>query len=344
VSIQETLFMKIAITGGAGFVGSHIARAYLDAGHDVIIIDTLVNSSGRVGETGESTGTRASLDPRARFYAVDIRDERLHTILQNERPDIVSYHAAQHPRQLYGTQALIDADVHIRGLLNVLEACVSASVQKLIYASNGTTMYRPMPLSEYTQQDFPRYREDAPLCPQRPADISKVAGEWYVRCYTQQHNLAHTILRYADIYGEPASQAAQHPSAYFAQMLAANQRPVIRGSGQDVRDHIFIDDVVQANLHTLERGTNATLHIASGQGRTQYQFYCAIAQQLSSPLLPVYLSSATGEPTAVVLDNTLAHQVLGWQPRVSFTEGIERMVERLRIGQVVARVEEAVLV
>lgn len=336
--------MKIAITGGAGFVGSHIARAYLDAGHDVIIIDTLVNSTGRSGESGMPAGSTTSLDPRARFYAVDIRDERLHTILQNERPDIVSHHAAQHPRQLYGTQALIDADVHIRGLLNVLEACVSASVQKLIFASNGTTMYRPIPLSEYTQPDFPRYKEDAPLCPQRPVDISKVAGEWYVRCYTLQHNLAHTILRYADIYGEPMSETAQHPSAYFVQMLADNQRPVIRGSVQDIRDHIFIDDVVQANLTALERGKNATLHIASGQGLTQYQFYSAIAQQLSSSLLPVYLSGATSEPTAVVLDNTLAQQILGWQPRVSFTEGIERMAERLRGEQAQVRVEETVRV
>ncbi|HEV2580919.1 MAG TPA: NAD-dependent epimerase/dehydratase family protein [Ktedonobacteraceae bacterium] len=324
--------MKIAITGGAGFVGSHLATAYLDAGHDVFIIDTLVNSSPRAA---------GALDPRARFYAVDIRDARLHTIFQNERPDIVSHHAVQYAQQFYGTQALIDADVHIRGLLNVLEACVSASVQKLIFASNGTTMYRLMPLSEYEQQGFPLVKEDAPLCPQRSLDISKVAGEWYVRCYTLQHGLAHTILRYADIYG---SETAQHPVSYFAAMLAANQRPVIRGSGLDIRDHIFIDDVAQANLCVLERGKNSTLHIASGQGYSQYQFFCAVAQQLSSALLPVYLAGASGEPTAVVMDNTLAWQTLGWKPRIGFTEGIQRMVERLRSEKMQARVEEPVRV
>jgi UDP-glucose 4-epimerase len=336
--------MKIAITGGAGFVGSHLAAACLDAGHDVFIVDTLVNGSGQAA---------GSLDPRARFYAVDIRDAQLHTIFQNERPDIVSHHAAQQPQRFYGTQAMIDADVHIRGLLNVLEACVGASVQKLIFASNGTTMYRPATLSAYAQQEFLLVKEDAPLCPQRPADISKVAGEWYVRCYTLQHGLAHTILRYADIYGESDLDNAQHPSAYFAAMLAANQRPVIRGSGQDIRDHIFIDDVVRANLRALERGKNCTLHISSGKGYSQHQFFCAIAQQLSSALLPVYLASTNSEPTAVVLDNSLAWQELGWRPQISFTAGIERTVARLcgnmvhsHAGQTLARerVEAAVLV
>lgn len=325
--------MKIAITGGAGFVGSHIATAYLNAGHDVFIIDTLVNASRRTAD---------SLDPRARLYTVDIRDAQLSTIFQNERPDIVSHHAAQRTRQFYGTQALIDADVHIRGLLNVLEASVDASVQKVIFASNGNTMYRPIPLSEYELRELPVVKENEPLCPQRPADISKVAGEWYVRCYTLQHNLAHTILRYADIYGE--GEAEQHPGAYFAAMLAAGQRPVMRGSGQDIRDHICIDDVVGANLCALEKGKNTTLHISSGQGYSQYQFFCAIAQQLSSSLLPVYLSGEPGEPTAVVLDNALAWKELGWRPRTGFTEGIERMVELLGGEKTHARVAEAVLV
>ncbi len=336
--------MKIAITGGAGFVGSHIATAYLDAGHDVFIVDTLVNSSRQAP---------CSLDPRARLYQVDIRDAQLRTIFQNERPDIVSHHAAQHSQHFYGRQALVDADVHIRGLLNVLEACANASVQKLIFASNGTTMYRPIPFTEYAQQELPIAKEDAPLCPQYPADISKVAGEWYVRYYTRQHHVCHAILRYADIYGELGPESVQHPCAYFSAMLAANQRPIIRGSGQDIRDHIFIDDVVQANLCALERGKNGTMHISSGKGYSEYQFYCTIAQRLSSSLLPVYLSGTNSEPTAVVLDNSLAWQELGWRPQIGFTEGIERVIEQVQ-GNMVhshagknharARVEEAVLV
>ncbi len=311
--------MKIAITGGAGFVGAHLTTAYLDAGHDVFVIDSLVNDSCQSINT---------LDSRARFYHLDIRDERLQKILQMERPDVVSHHAGQQAA-LYSEQALRDADMQIRGLLNVLDACVSASVSKLIFASNGTSMYRPLPLSEYAQQDYPALKEDAPLCPQRPSDISKVAGEWYVRYYTRAYALEHTILRYADIVGSTgqASNIEQHPCLYFATMLAESQRPIIRGSGQQVRDHVFIDDVAQANLCVLEKGKNSTLHVSSGQGYALDTIFCAVAQQLASPLLPVYLSSEHTEPTAVVLDNTLARQQLGWQPQVNFSEGIRRTVE-----------------
>ena len=333
--------MKIAITGGAGFVGSHLAKAYLDAGHDVLVIDSLVN------------GSRQGIDSRARFYHLDIRDTKLQTILQLERPDVVSHQAAQRAPSFPGESSLSDADVHVRGLLNVLESCVGASVRKLIFASGGPTLYTPIPYSKYEQETLPIVREDAPLCPQLPADITKVAGEWYVRYYTQQYGLEHTILRYAHIYGEKQSELAQHPAAYFISMLSQRQRPIIRGSAHDVCDHIFIDDVAQANLRTLERGRNCTMHISSGKGYTLNQFFCAITQHLSCELLPLHISGSLGEPTAIVLDNTLARQQLGWQPEISFSEGVKRTVgflcgNRVNQPQVQAhahqRVAEAVLV
>src|SRR5690349_7758036 len=134
--------MKIAIIGGAGFIGTYLTKAYLDAGHDVLIIDSLIHSTGR------------ALDPRARFYHVDIRSPQLRTILQLERPDIVSHHATQQ-HTLPIEQTLIDADVHIRGLLNVLDSCVDASVQRIIFASGGNSLYgqvshEQLPLSENT--------------------------------------------------------------------------------------------------------------------------------------------------------------------------------------------------
>ena len=323
--------MKIAITGGAGFVGSYLVTAYLDAGHDVFVIDSLMDCPGQCINT---------LDSRARFYHLDIRDERLHKILQMERPDIVSHHAGQPALPLYGDRAMRDADVHIRGLLNVLEACVSASVGKIIFASNGNSMFRAMPLSEYVQQGFPALKEDAPLCPQRPGDISKVAGEWYVRYYTRAYALDHTILRYADILGD-SDDIERHPVLYFATMLADQQRPIIRGSGQDIRDHVFLKDVARANLRALDHGRNSTLHISSGNGYSQDTLFCAVAQQLSSSLLPVYLASERSEPTAVVLDNTLARQQLGWQPQVSFSEGIQSILEGMLARRIPALAQES---
>ncbi len=318
--------MKIAITGGAGFIGSHLAKAYLDAGHDVLVIDTLVN------------GTRNAVDPRARFYQVDIRDGKLRAILQQERPDVVSHHVVQRiPHDVpFDRQTLVDADVHVRGLLNVLESCVTACVGKIIFASGGNSLYGRGSASGARQSGqslaamkAPLVGEDAPLCPQRPCDISKVAGEWYVRYYTRYYGLTHTIFRYADVYGEGDSEFAQHPLNYFVRMLQEGRRPIIRGAADEVCDHIFIDDVVRANLCALERGHNQTMHISSGQGYTIKQFYRAVVDLLETDIEPVYISNTLAEPASIILDNTLAHHMLLWHPEIEFTEGVRLAVERL---------------
>ena len=318
--------MKIAITGGAGFVGSHLTRAYLDAGHDVLVIDSLAH------------GSRQDVDERARFYQVDIRDAKVQEILQQERPDVVSHHVAPRAATFPEASLLADADVQLRGLLNVLEGCVSASVTKCIYASNGSTLYQPAPFPASARSEYHIAVEDTPVCPQRPNDVSKLAGEWYVRYFSRQYGLEHTILRYAEIYGEPHGESgreqARHPVTYFAHMLSQGRRPVIRGSARDIRDHIFIDDVARANLRALERGRNCTMHISTGKGYTLDQLFEAVAAQFSSDLLPVSIGSANVEPTVLVLDNTLARQQLDWQPQVDIAEGIKRAVEML-CGEIV---------
>ena len=314
--------MKIAITGGAGFVGSRLTRAYLDAGHDVLVIDNLAH------------GARQDVDGRARFYQLDIRDTKVQQVLRQERPDVVSHHAAQWAAAFPEESLLADADVQLRGLLNVLDGCVSASVTKFIYASNGATLYQPLSISNAQQHSLHIIGEDTPLSPQRPNDISKLAGEWYVRHYTQEYGFAHTILRYAQIYGESHRERARHPVTYFVDMLSRNERPVIRGSAHDIRDHIYIDDVARANLRILEHGRNCTMHISSGNGYTLAQLFETIAAQCSSDLLPVSIGSAKSKPTALVLDNTLARQLLGWQPQIDMSEGIQRTIEAL-CGQIV---------
>ncbi len=308
--------MKIAITGGAGFIGSHIVRAYLDAGHDVIVIDNL------------SHGARTAVDARARFYQMDIRDEKLHTILQHERPDIVSHHASQFytMNTPINEQALADADMQVRGLINVLEGCQAAQVRKIIFSSGGNSLYgrvdsEQLPLTEAT-----------PLCPQRPHDIGKVAGEWYVRYYSQTYNIQHTILRYADVYGETDLEYAHHPLSQFVQMISYGRRPVLRGTSNVLRDHVFIDDVVRANLCALTRGNNETVHISAGHGCTLYQLYRVVAILLEcEEVKPAYIPSGTlEEPTSIVLSNARAEQVLGWSPEVNMVQGVQRAVAMLQ--------------
>ncbi|HXR64694.1 MAG TPA: NAD-dependent epimerase/dehydratase family protein [Ktedonobacteraceae bacterium] len=307
--------MKIAIIGGAGFVGSHLTRAYLNAGHDVFVIDSLIH------------GTREAVDARARFYQLDLRDEKVQSVLQAERPDIVSHHAVQREQSLPGESSLIDADVHIRGLLNVLAGCVNAQVSKLIFASGGNSLYRRRPLQGL--ETASPISEDVEACPLYPQDISKLAGEWYVRYYAQQYRLPHLILRYADIYGEADEARARHPLTAFLTQLVRQRRPTIRGTDCDVRDHIFIDDVVRANLSALERGRNETLHISSAQGYSLKQFYHAATRALQSEIAPLYISATQGEPTAIVLDNRRAEQVLKWRPEIDFLKGVGLAIERL---------------
>lgn len=307
--------MKIAMIGGAGFVGSHLTRAYLNAGHDVFVIDSLIH------------GTREAVDPRARFYHLDIRDGKLQAVLQTERPDVVSYHVVQRERNVPSESSLIDADVHIRGLLNVLDGCVNSQVSKLVFASSGNSLYRHCAL-QGLEKVMP-ISEDVEAFPLYPQDISKLAGEWYVRYYTQQYRLPHLILRYADIYGEADVQRAWHPLSAFLSQLVRQRRPTIRGTDCDVRDHIFIDDVVRANLCALERGRNETLHISSAQGYSLKQFYQTATRLLQSELAPVYISPTRAEPTAIILDNRRAGQILKWQPEIDFFKGVGMAIERL---------------
>jgi UDP-glucose 4-epimerase len=308
--------MKIAITGGAGFIGSALTHAYLEAGHDVLVIDNL------------HCGSVDNLDPRARFYEIDIRERRLALILQAERPDIVSHHAVHQVYDLVGETALADADVHIRGLLNVLESCAAANVHKLIFASGGNDLYG------HTTTGHLPFNEKSPLFPQQPHDISATAGECYVRYYTQHYRLAHSILRYADIYGESTRMPLHHlhhPLSYFIRMLADQRRPIVRTPWNEIRDHLFISDAVSANLRVLTHGNNQTLHISSGHGSSLKELFEMAAFLLDSDLQPVYLSGALEEGQASILENHKARQLLDWQPRVSLLEGIKHSIALLNV-------------
>lgn len=303
--------MNIVILGGAGFIGAHLTRAYLDAGHRVVVIDNL------------SSGSSRPIDTRARFYQVDVRDRRLVSILQQERPDIVCYYVGRPQSCVPEELALADADVHVRGVLNVLAGCVSASVGKFIFASQGNTLY-----GRVDAACLP-ITEDCTLAPSSPTDISAVTGEYYVRYYTSRYALKHTILRYADVYGETLDGPLRHPVSYCISMLAQRRRPILRSPYEEVRDSLFIEDVVQASCCALQRGENQTLHISAGQGYTLKQMYERVAALMGSEIEPLSLASSLQEVSVTVLSNAKAQRVLGWSPRVTLSEGISRAIELL---------------
>jgi UDP-glucose 4-epimerase len=199
----------------------------------------------------------------------------------------------------------------------------------LIFASGGNDLYEQTANLPVT--------EDAPLNPQSAHDISKIAGEWYVRYFTRLYGLQHIILRYADIYGasismqEPSSHTS-HPLHYLLSMLAQQRSPIIRGTGKEVRDHIFIDDVVRANLQALDRGHNQTFNISSGQGYSLNQLYQITTDLLKSSIEPTYLFSFSEEKHDIILDNSRAQRYLQWQPEISLTVGIQRLIEEMGLG------------
>ncbi len=307
--------MKIAVLGGTGFIGSHLVKAYLDAKHDVVLIDNVPHQA------------RQAIDPRARFYD----DSQLGAILQQERPDLVSYHAGFIHDLISDEQPSQASD--LQGLLTVLEGCVSAGVSKIVFASAGNNLYGKL------DEDQLPATEDAPLCSHRSRDITKIASEWYVRNYTQVHGLKHTILRYADVYGETDSHYIHHPLTHFILALAQQHRPSIYGTGEEIRDAIFIDDVVRANLCVLERGDNDTFNISSGRGSTLNQLYHVVAILLKSNLQPVHIPGKPDRDSSIVLDNSHAGAVLGWQPQMILYEGIQEAIRRLHI-EVSANVSE----
>lgn len=175
--------------------------------------------------------------------------------------------------------------------------------------------------------------EAMPLSPYNSHDISKASGEWYVRYYTQQYRLKHTILRYANVYGTRGSAPTHHPLCYFLTLLSEQRRPVIRGTGKEIHDHIFIDDVIRANICVLKLGDNSILNISTGQGKTLNYLYSLATQALGCKLEPLYLAVPLVAIPPIILDNTQAQTLLDWRPRVSLEDGIAQMAAHIRSRQ-----------
>ncbi len=228
--------MKILVTGGAGFIGSHVVDAYLAAGHDVAVVDNL------------ASGVRANLNPAARFHHADIRDPAaLGPIFEAERPELVNHHAAQASVKLSMQDPASDAMVNVIGSLNVLEACRRFGVRKLIYAGTGGAAVGE-----------PRYLpvdEDHPVEPLSPYGANKHAVEHYCDLYRANWNLDTTILRYSNIYGprqDPFGEAGV--IAVFAGRMLAGKEPIVNGTGEQERDYVYVGDVARANVHALDGG------------------------------------------------------------------------------------------
>jgi len=312
--------MKIMVTGGAGFIGSNVVDGFIDAGHQVIVVDNLY------------TGKRSNVNPRAQFYELDIRSPQVAELIERERPDVLNHHAAQMSVPDSVADPLFDADVNIKGLLNLLEAARKHGVSKGIFISSGGAVYGEA--SEYPTSEAYQPR------PLSPYAVSKFSSEHYLEYYRHQYGLDYTTLRYANIYGPrqvPHGEAGV--VAIFMNNLLQRKRSILNHFAQDetgmVRDYCYVKDVVRANLAVLEKGSGDFFNIGTGVGTRTLDLYRVLFEifQERSPGMPGALSvqerqlARPGDLTKSCLVIEKARRVLGWAPETDLREGIRETVK-----------------
>jgi UDP-glucose 4-epimerase len=300
--------MRILVTGGAGFIGSSLVDACLAQGHDVAVVDDL------------SAGSAANVSSRARSYHVDVRSRELDAIFDAERPEIVSHHAGQVSGRRSVEQPIADAEVNVLGSLNVLDAARRHGVRRVILASTGGAIYG--------EPDGPAARESHPCHPRSPHAVAKLAVEHYLDGYARW-GLESVVLRYANVYGprqDPHGEAGM--VAIFIQRILDGLAPTIFGDGEQVRDFVYIDDVVRANLaaHALDLtdGERAVFNVGTGRGTSVNALWRALAAVAGSAAVPSYKPARAGDLVRNVLDASRARRVLGWAPRVEVEQGLEQ--------------------
>lgn len=299
--------MRILVTGGAGFIASHVADAYINAGHDVAILDNL------------SRGFRANVNPRARFYEGDVRDgDFVESVFRRERPEAVNHHAAQMDVRRGVQEPVFDASVNILGSINLLNACVRHKVGRVLYISTAGAAYgepKEMPV-----------REDDAINPITPYGISKHTVEHYLFTYSVLYGLSYVVLRYGNVYGpRQSSKGEAGVFAIFCERMLAGIQPVIYGDGRKIRDYVYIEDVARANLLALERGTGEIFNIANGVATTDYEVFRVVRDSLGPhDLEPDYVSVRPGEIERIYLDISKAKRLLGWEPAIALQEGARR--------------------
>jgi UDP-glucose 4-epimerase len=295
--------MKILVTGGAGFIGSNVVDAYIAAGHEVAVVDDL------------SSGKPDNVNPRAKFYQLDISDPKLADIFQEFKPQLVNHHAAQISVPLSVDDPLMDARTNVVGLLNLLTNCRTHKVAKVVYVSSGGVVYGE-------PEKFPA-DETFPLQPASPYGIAKYAGELYLNFFAHQCGLKYVALRYSNVYGPrqmPHGEAGV--VSIFIQTLLAHKTPTIYGDGKCVRDYVFVGDVVDANLRAVEQGENVAVNIGTGKPTDVNELYLLVCEALSVDVDAQYGPARRGDLRANFLDASLAGKILGWRPKTTLPEGI----------------------
>jgi UDP-glucose 4-epimerase len=307
--------MKVLVTGGAGFIGSHVVDALIAAGHDVVVVDDL------------STGRRENVHPKARLVELDVTDPRLVDLVREERPAAVSHHAAQMDVRRSVADPLFDARTNILGTINLLEGARRANVRRVLFVSSGGAVYGE-------QEVFPA-PESHPTNPVSPYGVSKRAGELYAFFYQAEYHIPFVALRYANVYGprqDPHGEAGV--VAIFTGRMLRGEPVTVNGDGCQTRDYVYVEDVARANLLALTSRATGPFNIGTGI-ETDVNTLARLLLAATGSRSPVHHGEAKpGEQRRSVVDPRRAAAELGWRPEVSLAEGLERTVAwfRARLG------------
>lgn len=296
--------MKILVTGGAGFIASQIVDAYLALGHEVAIIDNL------------STGDRKNLNPKARFYELDLRGEAAAKVVEDFKPEVLNLHGAQIDVRKSVGDVRFDADTNIGGTINMVEAARrGGALKRVVYAASGGSMY-----GDAAQVPTP---ETAPPAGVSPYAVSKFTGELYLSCFKAMYGLHYVALRYANVYGPRQNLHGEAGVvAIFAQRLLAGQAPLIHWDGEQRKDYVHVRDVAAANMRALEAGSGEAFNLGGGVATSVNELYAELERQLKSGLAPRYGPKREGDVRLSSLAIDKAARLLGWRPRVALAEGM----------------------
>jgi len=301
--------MKILVTGGAGFIGSNIVDALIEKKHKVVIVDNL------------ATGNMKNVNKKAKFYKVSVTDfKKIEAIFKKEKFDVVIHHAAQLDVRKSVADPSFDADVNIKGTINILESCKRTKVKKIIFASSGGTIYGECSSKAPDEKAFAN--------PLSPYGVAKLSVEHYIKCYSALYGLKYTVLRYANVYGprqDPFGEAGV--VAIFIGKMLNNQHVFIFGDGKQLRDYVYVKDVVDANLKALIKGDNEIINIGTHKTFSVNQLAKELAQITNYKNKPIYKPKRSGELLKSFLNITKAKKVLNWQPKTNITTGLKNTVE-----------------